>query len=75
MCDALAKKLIGGDQVVPVAVQGFYSYTVYAGKCLESVVQFHLKSLELKVETATLARRIFGTFAPDISFMQQLGED
>ena len=74
-CDILAKELVGGDQVIPVAVQGVCSYTVYAGQDLGQVVQFRLKSLELKVETTALARRIFGTFAPDVSFRQQLGED
>lgn len=74
-CDALAKDLVGGDQVVPVAVQGVCSYTVYAGQNLGYVIQFRLKSLELKVETANLARRIFGTFVSDVSFKQTLGED
>ena len=74
-CDGLAKDLVGGDQVVPVSVQGVCSYTVYAGQGLGYVVQFRLKSLGLKGETATLARRIFGTLAPEVSFRQQLGED
>ncbi|KAK3298466.1 uncharacterized protein B0H64DRAFT_75799 [Chaetomium fimeti] len=74
-CDGLAKDLVGGDQAVPVAVQGACSYTVYAGQGLGYVVQFRLKSLELKGETAALARRIFGTLAPEVSFRRQLGED
>lgn len=75
MCDGLAKDLVSGDQVVPVAVQGVCSYTVYAGQGLGYVVQFRLKSLGLRGETAALARRIFGTLAPEVSFRQQLGED
>lgn len=39
------------------------------------VVQFRLKSLELKTETTNLARQIFGTFVPDVSLKQTLGED
>ena len=74
-CDGLAKDLVGGEQLVPVAVQGVCSYTVYAGQGLGYVVQFRLKSLGLKGETAALARRIFGTLAPEVSFKQQLGED
>ncbi|KAI0402782.1 hypothetical protein F4802DRAFT_599741 [Xylaria palmicola] len=74
-CDVLAKELVGGDQVVPVVVQGVCSYTIYAGQDLGYVVQFRLMSLGLKVETAVLARQIFGTFAPDVSFRQKLGED
>ncbi|KAK3683017.1 hypothetical protein B0T22DRAFT_298107 [Podospora appendiculata] len=74
-CDGLAKDLVGGDQVVPVAVQGVCSYTVYAGQGLGYVVQFRLRFLGLKGETAALARRIFGTLVPEVSFSQQLGED
>lgn len=74
-CDSLAKDLVGGDQVVPVAIQGACSYTVYAGQDLDYVVQFRLKSPGLKAETAALARRIFGTLAPETSFKQQLGEN
>ncbi|KAK3994287.1 hypothetical protein QBC44DRAFT_349077 [Cladorrhinum sp. PSN332] len=74
-CDVLAKDLVGGDQVVPVAVQGVCSYTVYAGHGFGYIVQFRLMSLELKVETAVLARQIFGTLAPDVSFRQKLGQD
>ncbi|KAB5572643.1 hypothetical protein GE09DRAFT_1100341 [Coniochaeta sp. 2T2.1] len=47
-CDALAKALVGGHQVVPVALQGVCSYTVYAGQDLGYVVQFRLISLGLK---------------------------
>ncbi|KAB5554755.1 hypothetical protein GE09DRAFT_1122247 [Coniochaeta sp. 2T2.1] len=73
-CDALAKELVGADQVVPVAVQGVCSYTVYAGQDLGYVVQFRLMYLGLKEETAILARQIFGTFAPDVPFKQKPGE-
>ncbi|KAI0539160.1 hypothetical protein GGR58DRAFT_500422 [Xylaria digitata] len=58
-CDVLAKELVSSDRVIPVAVQGACSYTVYAGPNLDHVVQFRLKSLELKKETAALARQIF----------------
>ena len=58
-CDALAKQLVGGN-VVPVAVQGVCSDTVYAGPNEVVVVQFRLKSLSLNEETGRLAREIFG---------------
>lgn len=74
-CDAVAKELVGGDQVVPVAVQGVCSYTVYAGQSQEFVVQFRLKSLELRAETIALAKQVYGSFAPDSSCERQLGED
>lgn len=69
-----SQEYVVDDEIVPVAVQGVCSYTVYAGQDLGYVVQFRLKPLELKVETAILARRIFGTFVPDVSFRQKLGE-
>ncbi|KAG8156544.1 hypothetical protein KVR01_013648 [Diaporthe batatas] len=75
MCDELAKDLVGGDQVVPVAVRGCCSYTVYAGQDLGHVIQFRLKSLGLNMETAARARRIYGEFAPDVAFKHQLGQD
>ena len=37
-CDERPLTLVGGAVVVPVAVQGVCSYTVYAGKDLEYVV-------------------------------------
>ncbi|MCJ1377781.1 hypothetical protein MMC17_000877 [Xylographa soralifera] len=73
-CDVKAKDLVGG-QVVPVAVQGNCSYSVYAGPEFEFVVQFRLKSLVLEAEIVTLAREIYGSLAPNASFHGQLGDD
>jgi len=73
-CDAAAKDLVGGD-VIPVDVQGVCSYTVYAGPKQEFVVQFRLRSLSLKPETAALAREIHGDLTPEISFKGQIGAD
>ena len=63
-CDTRARELA----VVPVKVQGVCSYSVYAGPDLEFVFQFRLKSLYLKTETSILARKIYGTLAPEVSF-------
>ena len=73
-CDAKAKELVGGS-VVPVTVQGNCSYSVYAGPGLESVVQFRLKSLMLEPQISTLAREVYGSLAPNVSFHGQLGDD
>ncbi len=73
-CDRVAGELVGGH-VIPVAVQGACSYTVYGGRDHEFVVQFRLKSLELRTATAELVRRIYGAFAPEVSFAHQLGQD
>ncbi|KAM0424557.1 hypothetical protein ACHAPT_010273 [Fusarium lateritium] len=73
-CDVRAKELVGGT-VVPVEVQGVCSYSAYAGPALEFVVQFRLKSLELKIETATLARNVYRELAPEVSFEGQMGDE
>lgn len=74
VCDAYAQQQLGGE-VIPVAVQGVCSYTVYAGPNGEFVVQFRLKSLELRMETAQLAQAIYGDFAPQVAFRGQIDED
>lgn len=73
-CDAYAMVHLGGD-VIPVAVQGACSYTVYAGPSGEFVAQFRLKTLELRMETMNLARTIYGHFVPQVTFVGQIGED
>lgn len=73
-CDAYAKEHLGGD-VIPVAVQGVCSYTVYAGHNSEFVAQFRLKSLKLRMETMNLARTIYGNFVPQVTFRGRIGED
>lgn len=72
-CNVKAGELAGGE-VVPVAVQGVCSYSVYAGHELEFVVHFRLKSLKLKPETVALAREIYGTLAPKVEFHGLLGD-
>jgi hypothetical protein len=72
-CDTFAREHLGGN-IIPVAVQGVYSYTVYAGHNAEFVVQFRLASLQLSIEIANLARGIYGHFAPRVTFLGQIGE-
>ncbi|OJD23110.1 hypothetical protein ACJ73_05542 [Blastomyces percursus] len=73
-CDSYAKEHLGGD-VIPVAVQGVCSYTVYAGPKAEFVVQFRLKSLMLEMETVNLARTVYGHFAPQVTFKGPIGKE
>ncbi|GLA57104.1 hypothetical protein AtubIFM55763_010050 [Aspergillus tubingensis] len=73
-CDAFAREHLGGE-VVPVAVQGVCSYTIYAGPNGEFVVQFRLKSSRLSMETVNLACTIYGDFAPKVVFRGGIGED
>jgi hypothetical protein len=73
-CDAYAKERLGND-IIPVAVQGVCSYTVYTGPSGEFIAQFRLKSLGQRMDTAELARTICGQFAPQVTFRGQIGED
>ncbi|EFY87347.1 hypothetical protein J3459_015844 [Metarhizium acridum] len=73
-CDARAEELVGGTATT-IDVQGNCSYSVYAGPCLEHVVQFRLKSLKLDMRTAALARHVYGSYAPIDSFEGQVGDD
>lgn len=71
-CDARARDLVGGS-VIPVAVQGNCSYTVYAGPNHDFVVQFRLKALGLNTELSTLASEIYGPLVPSATFHGQVG--
>ncbi|KAL7945685.1 hypothetical protein V8C42DRAFT_344454 [Trichoderma barbatum] len=73
-CDTRAKELARGG-VVLIELQGNCSYSVYAEPDFEYVVQFRLKSLYLKTKATILARKIYGTLAPRISFEGQIGGD
>ncbi|OJJ67243.1 hypothetical protein ASPBRDRAFT_136485 [Aspergillus brasiliensis CBS 101740] len=73
-CDTFARAHLGG-KIVPVAVQGVCSYTVYAGPNDEYVAQFRLMSFRLNMETVNLARTIYGDFAPQVAFRGEIGED
>ncbi|KAF4424234.1 Protein kinase-like domain protein [Fusarium austroafricanum] len=74
-CDARANELTGGGKVVPIEVEGVCSYSVYAGPDLESVVEFRPKSLQLKTETCVLARKVYGSLAPSVSFAGEIGDE
>lgn len=73
-CDAYAREHLGGN-VIPVPVQGVCSYTVYAGSNAEFVAQFRLEALHLRMDTANLARTIYGHFAPEVAFKGVIGEE
>lgn len=73
-CDTFARENLGGN-IVPVAVQGVCSYSVYAGPNAEFVVQFRLRSLQHSLESTYLARAIYGHLAPLVTFRGQIGED
>lgn len=73
-CDARSEELVGG-KATPFGLQGTCSYTVYAGPCLEYVVQFRPKSLQLNMEMASLASQVYGSLVPTVSFEGQVGDE
>ncbi|OAA34770.1 Protein kinase-like domain protein [Metarhizium rileyi] len=73
-CDARAEELVGG-RATAVDVQGNCSYSVYAGPYLEYLVQFRLKSLQLDLKTVSLARHVYGCYAPTVSFEGHVGDE
>lgn len=73
-CNTKAVDLVGGN-VVPVAIQGNCSYSVYAGPEFEFVVQFRPKSLRLRLEIIHLAHKIYGSLVPTVLFHGELGEN
>ena len=72
-CDVKAIELVGGD-VVPVAVQGACSYTVYAGPSQDFVVQFRFQSLPLDTDIMNLAAKVYGSLAPSVNYRGTIGE-
>jgi hypothetical protein len=75
VCDSLARDIAGEDTApIPVEIQGNCSYSVYAGRNLELVIQFRLKSLSVDVLKAQLAKTVHGGLAPDCSFQGQVGD-
>lgn len=70
-CDAKAQQLAGG-QVVPVEIQGSCSYSVLKD---EFVVQSRRRTLALRTETSALANSFYGSLAPRLEFVGQLGPD
>lgn len=73
-CDARALELTVGP-VIPIQRQGRCSYTGYTGPDQKYVVQFRLKSLELKDQSSVLARKIYGQLAPNVSFKGKMGDE
>ncbi|KAF4454064.1 Protein kinase-like domain protein [Fusarium austroafricanum] len=72
-CDERAEELVGG-KATPVKVQGVCSYTLYAGPCLDYIVQFRLEPSRLNMKIISLASEVYGTLAPTVSFQGQIGQ-
>lgn len=73
-CNKYASEHLGGN-ITPVNVQGVCSYTVYAGPNAKFVVQYRPKSLALNMDIRKLAKAIYGTLIPQVSFKGKIGED
>lgn len=73
--NAMHEQLSWLEARLSVKQQGYCSYSVYAGLDQEYVIQFRLKSLELKDEISVLARKIYGQLAPSVSFKGKMGDE
>ncbi|OJD17183.1 hypothetical protein AJ78_02727 [Emergomyces pasteurianus Ep9510] len=58
-CDALAISLVD-EPLVPVPIQGAFSYTVAAGRQQAQIVQFQAQSSILNIDVLELVRKIHG---------------
>ncbi|KAJ8131944.1 hypothetical protein O1611_g1676 [Lasiodiplodia mahajangana] len=65
-CDDLAASLLG-DSVLPVPIQGCFSYTV-AGSSAERIVQFRRETAALDMELIRLSRIIYGPFVAECTY-------
>lgn len=74
-CDAYALQQVGGGDVIPVAIQGECSYTVYAGANAAFVVQFRPRSLRLDMGTMERVSTVYGEMAPRVEFRGEIGDD
>lgn len=69
-CDEFARQNFGGP-VVPVPLQGVFSYTLTAGP--GKIVQFRIQSSQLDMETMALAGRVHSAVVADCAFHGLVG--
>ncbi|KAI0105208.1 hypothetical protein GGR51DRAFT_519886 [Nemania sp. FL0031] len=72
-CDDLAASLLG-DSVLPVPIQGCFSYTV-AGSSAERIVQFRRETAALDMELIRLSRIIYGPFVAECTYHDTIGHE
>jgi hypothetical protein len=72
-CDEFAVSLVG-EPVIPVPIQGAFSYTVTAGAEQIKIVQFRAQSSVLDKEALDLARKICGQFVAQCTYYGTIGQ-
>lgn len=73
-CDALAVSLVG-EPLVPVPIQGAFSYTVVAGPQQAKIVQFRSQSSILDMNVLRLAHKIHGRFTAQCTYHGSIGKE
>lgn len=72
-CDDLASSLVRGP-VVPVSIQGSFSYTVSTQRDKDQkIVQFRVSHSALDVDIIQLAQRIHGDIVPSTRYYGEIG--
>ena len=90
-CDDFARSLLGDRHIVPCAIQGRFSYTVFSPQALADVrpgedrssqpttnvkiVQFRLNKSKIDIYVAQLAKAIHGDIAAETEYCGEIGQD
>ncbi|KAG0651893.1 hypothetical protein D0Z07_1277 [Hyphodiscus hymeniophilus] len=69
-CYAFIEELYPGEPISPAPCQGYCSLTLFVGDTV--VVQFRPSIYKLDLQVAQAAREVYGTFAPDTSYLGTL---
>ncbi|KAI9829934.1 MAG: hypothetical protein M1819_005906 [Sarea resinae] len=65
-CDSEARKLFPREVIVPSSIQGYCSYTLFAGE--SNVIQFRQEKYRLDIDVVAAAKYVFGSCAPTTTY-------
>lgn len=74
-CEMRGREITKSNKIEPVSIQCACSYTMYAGGCLEYVVQCRPRSMALESELLDLAATVYGPFNPTVFLHGKLGHN
>ncbi|KAK7987089.1 hypothetical protein PG988_002077 [Apiospora saccharicola] len=73
-CDAKAAALVG-EPLIPVPIQGHFSYTVVAGPNQAQIVQFRAAQSKLDMDILNLAMAVHPDFLPKCTYHGHIGDE
>ncbi|KAF5022042.1 hypothetical protein F66182_5925 [Fusarium sp. NRRL 66182] len=73
-CDTKAASIVGGT-VIPVPIQGVWSYTVTGGPGQTDIVQFRAEQSKLDMANVKMAKLVHTKDVPKCEYHGQIGED